>query len=364
MKRTPRATFVLTLCVAAALLPTIALCQSCHAPDSMQAALAHSPTADTFADLGIFFANQKQYVCAADAFATSLSMKPDSANVQFMLGTSLFFSGHAEEAIAPLQAAEQTAGWQLKTHLLLAAVYDQVRRFDDARTEWQAALAVDPESTEALGGLAQDLVQSQSYTRTIELLEAPRAQRLRTAAQSLSLGTAYATLGQTDRAIAALRDGLNTTPDSLPIANELADILAQSGRTDDAVALLAMSRELHPDDLDTRLHILRLLITANSDKAQLTGQQILQAFPKSWEAFYLNGVLATQNGDPNQARLYLSQSMALNPDFALTHSLLGIVLARMNDMPAAKTELERAIALGDTSEDVQQNLARVTAAIH
>jgi Flp pilus assembly protein TadD len=71
-----------------------------------------------------------------------------------------------------------------------------------------------------------------------------------------------------------------------------------------------------------------------------------------------------QDGDFSQARAYLSQSIALNTGFALTHSALGVVLARMNDLAGAKAELDRAIALGDTSEETQENLTRVVAASH
>ncbi|MGB6159540.1 MAG: tetratricopeptide repeat protein [Acidobacteriaceae bacterium] len=333
--------------------------QTCTAPESMKAQLAGTPTAETFADVGILLANQKQYGCAARAFAESLRIKPDSANVAFMFGTSLFFAGDAQDAVAPLQAAEQLEGWRLKTHLVLAAVFDQLHRIAEAKEEWRAALVVDPESEEALDGLSEDLVLDQEFDAAIAVLEQPRAERQRTAVQSLNLGLAYAGTGKPEQAVAALQDGLNTTPDSLAIANELGDVLALAGRMQEAYAVFAMARERHPEDLETGLHFLRVLIGSDAGKAKQEGQDLLRAFPKSWEALYLNGVLAMQEEDFAQARGYLSQSIALNGEFALTHSALGVVLARMNDPAGAKAELERGIALGDDSQEVQENLARV-----
>jgi Flp pilus assembly protein TadD len=333
--------------------------QSCTAPESMKAQLAGTPTAETFADLGILLANQKQYGCAARAFAESLRMKPDSANVAFMFGTSLFFAGDAQDAVAPLEAAEQLEGWRIKTHLMLAAVFDQLHRIAEAKAEWRTALVVDPESAEALDGLSEDLVLDQEFGPAIELLEAPRAERQRTAVQSLNLGLAYAGTGNPEKAVAVLRDGLNTTPDSLAIANELGDVLAEGGRMDEACGVFALARARHPENLETGLHFLRVLIGSDAGKAKQEGQDLLVAFPKSWEALYLNGVLAMQEEDFAQARGYLSRSIALNGEFALTHSALGVVLARMNDPAGAKAELERAIALGDDSREVQDDLARV-----
>ena len=111
--------------------------------------------ADTFADLGIALADAKQYACAASAFAESLKMKPDSANVLFMFGTSLYFSGDAQEAVAPLQASEAMDARNLKLHLILAAVFDQLHQEDDAKAEWKAAVETDPLATDALDGLSQ-----------------------------------------------------------------------------------------------------------------------------------------------------------------------------------------------------------------
>jgi Flp pilus assembly protein TadD len=333
--------------------------QNCTAPESMKAQLAGTPTAETFADLGILLANQKQDGCAARAFAESLRLKPDSANVAFMFGTSLLFSGDAQDAVAPLEAAEQVEGWRLKTHLMLAAVFDQLHRIAEAKAEWRAALVVDPESEEALDGLSEDLVLDQEFGAAIELMEEPRAERQRTAVQSLNLGLAYMGTGNPERAVAVLEDGLNTTPESLAIANELGDVLAQRGRMDEACGVFALARARHPEDEETGLHFLRVLIGSDAGRAKQEGQNLLRAFPKSWEALYLNGVLAMQEEDFMQARGYLSQSIALNGEFALTHSALGVVLARMNDPAGAKAELERAIALGDDSQEVQDDLARV-----
>jgi len=64
----------------------------------------------------------------------------------------------------------------------------------------------------------------------------------RTAQQSLNLGLAYAKLNKLDDAIRVLRDGLNTTPDSLPLANELADVLTQMNRKEEAATVLEVAR--------------------------------------------------------------------------------------------------------------------------
>jgi Flp pilus assembly protein TadD len=346
----------LTLCAASS---TAVWGQRCSIPASMETRMAGVRDADTFADLGIALADAKQYACAASAFAESLKMKSDSANVLFMFGTSLYFSGDAQEAVAPLQASEAMDARNLKLHLILAAVFDQLHQEGDAKAEWKAAVDTDPLSTNALDGLSQDLIADGEYAAVIDLLEDPKVTGERTALESRNLGTAYAATNKVDAAVETLHDGLNTTPDSLPIANELADVLAQAGRPDDADSTLVLALQRHPGEVDTELHRFRILLEGNSATAGAVGQELLRTAPDNWEALYLNGVLETQNGDVAEARRHLEGAIQRNDGFALAHSLLGVVLARLRDYPGAQQQLERAIALGDTSQEVRDNLARV-----
>jgi Flp pilus assembly protein TadD len=348
---------LLALCLTAG--PAARAQGHCSIPDSMRSRMAGTRDADTFTDLGIALADTKQYSCAASAFAESLRMKPDSANVLFMFGTSLYFSGDAEEAVAPLQASEAIEGRNLKQHLILAAVFDQLHRNPDALAEWKAAVETDPLSTEALDGVSQDLVLDQKYQAAIDLLSDPKITRQRDALQSMNLATAYAATAKTDDAIAVLRDGWNTTPDSLAIANQLADMLAQAGKTGEADSVFRLALERHPGDADTAVHRFRMLLAADPAAAKTAGLELLRTIPGNWEVLYLNAALETQNADLAQAKAHLQEAIRLNDSFPLAHSLLGVVLARLSDFPGAKEQFERATALGDTSQEVRDNLARV-----
>lgn len=210
----------------------------CRGPESMRQSIQGHPTADTFADLGIWFGEQKLYACAADAFAASLNIQPNSANVAFMFGTSLYLSGSAEEAIVPLQVSEKLAPRNPKLHPVLASAFDDLHQTKNAEAEWRAALELDPEASNALDALSRDLILDKDYSGTISLLENPIIRGQRTAMQSLNLGLAYARTSRFEEALETLRDGLNTSPDSLSIANELAEVLTRLGRAEEATAVI------------------------------------------------------------------------------------------------------------------------------
>lgn len=338
----------------------------CAPPQSMKAQLQDKPNAAAFTDLGVWFAGRQQYGCAADAFATSLQMEPnqpDMPHVAFMFGVSLYFSGDAKEAIAALQQAEQLGYNDIKLHVILAQALDALHSVKDAEEEWRAALAFDPESSTALDTLSSDLLAEKDFDGVIELLENPRLLGQRTPQQSLNLAGAYLGAAKVDRAASILRDGLNTSPGSVAIANRLADILVQLRRQDESITILYLALAQHPEDPDTAVHYLETLMAAKSVKASEVAQRLLLTFPQNSKLLYLNGVLDMTDGMLEQARAHLEQSLTLQPDEALTHEALGVVLAQLNQMTGAKEHLQRAIALGDDAPDVKENLAKVVKAL-
>lgn len=237
-------------CVAALICFALpAFCQDatqCAPPDEMKARLQGTPTVDAYNDLGIWFAKQEKYSCAADAFGSSLQLdtkQPDVKNVIFMFGVSLYFSGEVKDGIASLQQAEQLGYRQIKLHLILASALDSVHSTADAEKEWRAALEMDPEHTQALDALSNDLIATGDYPGVIAALERPRLLGQRTPRQSMNLGLAYAKTSRMEDAVRTLRDGLNTTPDSVELANQLADVLRQLGRNEEADTIVKLTKK-------------------------------------------------------------------------------------------------------------------------
>jgi Flp pilus assembly protein TadD len=339
---------------------------TCAPPESMKAKFQGKPSVEALNDLGVWFGDQKQYDCAASVFATSLQMDPDQkdvAHVAFMLGVSLDFTGDVKEAVGAFQEAEQLGYRDIKLHVILAAALDASHANKDAELEWRVALDIDPEYSDALDALSDDLLLDKDFAGTIALLEVPRLLGQRTPKQSVNLATAYAATGKLEAAAGALRDGLNTSPDSLVLANQLAETLVKLNRQGDAATVLELAVAQHPEDPDTAAHYLATLVAVHPDLAVPTAGKLLLAFPQNAALRYLAGVIDLKAGSLQQARAHLEQSLSLDPEQALAHEVLGVVLAQLKDMAGAKAHFERAIALGDNDADAKDNLAKVNAAI-
>jgi len=332
--------------------------EPCRAPESMRSSLQGHPTAETFADLGIWFGEQKKYACAADAFAASLRIQPNSANVTFMFGVSLFLSGNAEDAVTALQVSEEIDPRNPKLHPVLAAAFDALHQTKKAEAEWHAALAIDPESSDALDALSRDFILDGNSSEMIALLENPIIRGQRTAVQSLNLGLAYARGAKPEESVRVLRDGLNTSPDSLALANELADVLVQLDQPEQASSVLSLALTVHPGDRDTGIRYLRTLVATHSEKARQVGEQLLLSAPQNGEVLYLNGVLEMQEGRLQEARTHLEKSVALDPNVAISHRVLGALLFQLTDMSGAREQFDKAIALGDNSPEIQDKRSK------
>ncbi len=231
-------------------LASLALCgsawaqSSCAPPDSMKDRFSGKHDTAALNDLGIWFGEQKNYTCAADAFATSLEMDPhqkDMPHIAFMFGASLYMAGDVKEAIPAFEEAEKFGYRDIKLHLVLADALDSTHATSEAEKEWRAVLEIDPEYSDALDTLSSDLITDSDYKGVIALLDTPRLEAQRTVQQCRNLALAYDREEKLTEAGRVLRDGLNTYPDSMQLAGQLADVLNRIGKKAEAAAVLQIA---------------------------------------------------------------------------------------------------------------------------
>ena len=87
------------------------------------------------------------------------------------------------------------------------------------------------------------MIADGNFTSVIQLLDTPRLAPLRTVLQDANLGTAYERSGKPDDALRVLRDAVNTYPDSMPLAQQLAEVLTKQGKHEEAAAVLENARK-------------------------------------------------------------------------------------------------------------------------
>ena len=212
----------------------------------MKPELKGKPDIKALNELGVWFGEHNRFDCAVSVFASSLQMDPqqkDFPHVAFMFGAALYMTGDTKEAIPALQEAEKLGYHDIKLHVILATALDRSQARADAENEWRKALEIDPEFAEALDHLSSDLIADGNFGSVIQLLDTPRAAPLRSIQQDVNLGTAYSRSGKPGDAVRVLRDAVNTYPDSMPLAQQLADLLTQQGKQKEASDVLENARK-------------------------------------------------------------------------------------------------------------------------
>ena len=327
---------------------------ACTGPEALEARLRAHPDAQVNIQLGIWFGEHHQYPCAIKSFQAALKFEPDSPRVFYLIGLSYYVSGHAAEAVAPLQDSIRLESKNLDSRLILAAALSQLGRNAEARTQWEAALQIDATSKVAMDGLSKCLIAESDYGSVISLLSStPRNE-----AMTLDLALAYAKEGNLAEASNVLRKALTEDPSSQPLTNALITVYVNQNRYQDAVKLAEKMYRAHPGNLDVQGEYLEVLILNDEfAKAGPLGRKLLAAAPHKFETLYLNGVLRREAGDYLGARPLLEQAVELNPGHYNVRYNLGVVLSKLQDYSGAKKQLEQAIGLGGSEPQIRFELA-------
>jgi tetratricopeptide (TPR) repeat protein len=329
---------------------------TCAGPQDLQAKLRTRPDAEIYVQLGGWFGDRNQFACAVEAYRAALKLEPDSAELSYLLGLGLYYAGNAQEAIIPLQQSIQLKPEILKPHLLLAQSLAQLHRLDEAKSEWEAALKIDPHSTLALDGLSKCLIAQGAYGSVIGLLHsAPASDDL-----TLDLAQAYDLYGMHDEAAKKLEEALRAYPSSLPLGEALVMSLARQAHFEQAAQLAAKSVRLHPGNLKARKLYLHVLVLNDDIKtAQPLALKLLATSPHDFEVLYLNGVIERESGQFPAARKHLEEAVSLDPNHYNSRYNLGVVLAELGDNKGAREQLEKALALGALEPQIHFKLAAV-----
>jgi Flp pilus assembly protein TadD len=329
---------------------------ACVAPQSLQAKLKSHPDANTYAELGTWFGDRRQYDCASEAYRSALKLEPGSSRFYYLLGLSLYSSGNLEEAVSALQQSIDVAPEILKPHLILAAALERLQRKTDAKVQWQTALKIDPRSTVALDGFSKTLIDERNYSNAIALLrDAPSDENL-----TIDLAEAYVQVKMFDQASKLLKDALVKNPRSARIANTLTAVYLKQLHNQDAERLARKTAELHPSDLESqRLYLHALVLTGNSAVARPLAHKLLAQAPHDFDFLYLSGVMEQDAGELEVAREHLQQAVDLDPNVSGARYNLGVVLAHLKDAAGAKAQLQKALELGASEAEIHFQLAQV-----
>ncbi|MFN2226721.1 MAG: tetratricopeptide repeat protein [Anaerolineae bacterium] len=254
-------------------------------------------------DRGMIYEIKREYEDALIDFREVIRRDPEYYVAYISLAVNASKLGRDEESIEALEEAIQISdrsganpGW---AHLNLALIYEKLGRFDEARTEYQAAI----EATES----------GWMYYSYGQFLEAR---------------------GETDAALEAYQGMARVSPDPGWAYGKLADFLRRQGDLTRARDAYKTAVHYRPEDPLLRAYL---------------GEVYFELGRAESEA-------ALRQGYYDDSREEFEQAIQLGPELYYVFSSYGNVLFQMGDLEAAAASYERSLELRPLDGGVLLNL--------
>jgi tetratricopeptide (TPR) repeat protein/TolB-like protein/predicted Ser/Thr protein kinase len=173
-----------------------------------------------------------------------------------------------------------------------------------------------------------------------------------------SLGTVYATTGQTAQAISELKRAQELAPNSDEGYRRLGNAYLDAGQNELAIRALEKAVELNPYYW-VNLNSLgsACLKTGNYDKALKYYQQVTQVEPQNQIGFANLGTAYVSMGRYEDSIQPLEQALKLDPQSPPVFSNLGTSYFYLHRYPEAVRQFEKAVELNPNDETMMGNLA-------
>jgi len=117
-------------------------------------------------------------------------------------------------------------------------------------------------------------------------------------------------------------------------------------RNADAIKLVTGTANAHPGNVDEQIELFRVLVLLSQyEKARPMAPKLLAARPHDSEVLYLSGIIETEDGNPEQARIHLEEAVRLDPENNNAHYHLGVVQVQLHQWKEAVENLQKSIEL-------------------
>ncbi len=295
-----------------------------------------------------------RFTPAADHYQAYVDLDDRSPHVLYKLALARYRARQPERGIEALQKAIAIDDRFFAAYYLLGLCQRDTQRPKEALKSLERAVAGESsmyQAREELASLYARQGHNDLWLRQLEALSYldPRASR------DVSLGLAYAKVGQFDRAVITLRHAAEKYPDQRYSYVALGRVWLDAAEPGpDSVelskALEALEQAIEVEDTSEAYTLLgrAQLLAANNEAAERTLSQASRMMPADPLAFYYLADAAERRTHFNVARQALLDYLAVQPeelDARRTAALVTRVAdlsSRMQDFPTAVTYYERA----------------------
>ncbi|MEO7144949.1 MAG: tetratricopeptide repeat protein [Bryobacteraceae bacterium] len=299
---------------------------------------------------------------ALDEFDEALKLRPQLAEAHHARGLALLAQGDPAAASDEFRRAIKLKPSLAEAHLGLGLALGQSGALEPAAAEFRAALRIRPVYAEAHKRLGITLRRLGDEKGALAELEAAAQADGKDPEAWYNLGLAQKSAGNTTGAIGDFRRAIELKPDFEQAHYNLGIALRMAGSQAAASKELGEIRGLH--DFRAKLTESKALILRGvealgqdrNDEALRLFEQASNQSPALPTAWHFLGVAYDRKGDSSAAVDAWRKALSLQPDYAQTHTAMGLMRARSGDLRQAETEFRQAASLNPDDAETHYNL--------
>jgi protein O-mannosyl-transferase len=151
---------------------------------------------------------------------------------------------------------------------------------------------------------------------------------------------------------------LGCTTDNYIARDNLAEVLLQKGKVDEAITQFQEVLRINPDCAAAHISLGNVFRQKGRvDEAITQFQEVLRINPDSTVAHLNLGLALVQTGRADEAITQFQEVLRINPDYAAAHINLGNVLRQKGRQDEAVAHLQKALQIEPANPAIQNNLA-------
>ena len=143
----------------------------CEPPPALKTAVSMDPSSEIHNAIGGYFAERQESDCAISAFEKSIKLDGENWESRFNLGLAFANIGKPRQAVNHLKIATRLRPRFLQAKLVLGFTFLELSDWAAAEISIREVLQLQPQSSQALYGLAQIRMQQRRYANAITHLE-------------------------------------------------------------------------------------------------------------------------------------------------------------------------------------------------
>jgi tetratricopeptide (TPR) repeat protein len=194
--------------------------------------------------LALSLINQNKREEANRFIQQMVTLGGNSPQLHILLGRASYDQGDSVKALEELQTAVSLDNKILLAHLYSGLVYLKLGKFEEARKEFEAELALNANDWQAKYNLAFVLLAGQENVRGSQLLREVILQRPELADARYELGKALLKIGNLKEAIESLETAAKLDPAKAHIHYQLGRAYLAAGRKSEGDSQIEISRQL------------------------------------------------------------------------------------------------------------------------